>query len=168
MSAGGGAKKVSGPGGTSATEGAGEPRPTARRPPSHTSAGKFAKGNGLGPGRPKGSKDTKPRIGSIRAVYDELIETRGGHKLMLDAVEAGLKDKKRALGYLELGAKVLDRAEEEAGKQVHFHLHTNVDFTKLDEAPRKNGMIAPLAPPPGVSAEESTDPHIPADSKAPW
>jgi hypothetical protein len=33
---------------------------------------------------------------------------------------------------------------------VHFHLHTNVDFTKLDDAARKNGMIAPLAPPPGV------------------
>jgi hypothetical protein len=109
--------------------------------------GRFGKGNRLAPdpGRPKGSKDTRPRIGSIKAVYDELIETRGGHKLMLEAVEAGLKDKKRALGYLELGAKVLDKSEEVQGKFVHFHLHTNVDFTKLDEAARKNGMVPPLA-----------------------
>jgi len=109
--------------------------------------GRFGKGNRLapGPGRPKGSKDTRPRIGSIKAVYDELIETRGGHKLMLDAVEAGLKDKKRALGYLELGAKVLDKSEAVQGKFVHFHLHTNVDFTKLDDLARKNGMVPPLA-----------------------
>jgi hypothetical protein len=31
---------------------------------------------------------------------------------MLDAVEAGLKDRKRALGYLELGAKVLRQDRE--------------------------------------------------------
>ena len=47
----GSAKKVTGSRGAGAAEGAGEPRPIAQRPPSHTPAGKFAKGNGLGPGR---------------------------------------------------------------------------------------------------------------------
>ena len=37
------------------------------------------------------------------------------------------------------------RGTTAAGKVVHFHLHTNVDFTKLDEAARKNGMVPPLA-----------------------
>ena len=53
---------------------------------------------------------------------------------MLKAVDAGIQaDPKTALGYLELAAKVLDKTEEVQGKFVHFHLHTNVDFTKLDE-----------------------------------
>ena len=56
-----------------------------------------------------------------------------------------IRDTKRALLYLELGAKVLDKTDEIAGKVVHFHLHTNVDFSKLDEAARKNGLPLPKA-----------------------
>jgi hypothetical protein len=149
MSAGNRARKLTRPRGADATEGAGEP--ATRRPPSHTPAGKFAKGNGLGPGRPKGSKDTKPRIGSIKAVYNHLIDHGHGLDLMETALEKGLTDGGRVgLGYMELGAKLFDKVEEEQGKIVHFHLHTNVDFTKLDEAATKNGMIPPLALPPGV------------------
>ena len=103
--------------------------------------GRFIKGNTFG--RPLGAKDRRPRRGTIKAVYEDLIESRDGHQLMLERVEAGIKDPKRALGYLELGAKVLDKTEEMAGKVVHFHLHTNVDFSKLDEAARKNGLPLP-------------------------
>ena len=112
--------------------------------------GRFGKGNRLapGPGRPKGQKDTRPRRGSIKAVYLELIEAGQGHEKMLKAVNAGIQaDPKTALGYLELGAKVLDKTEEVQGKFVHFHLYTNVDFTKLDDLARKNGMMPPLALP---------------------
>ncbi len=42
---------------------------------------------------------------------------------MLDALEAGLKDKTRALGYLKLGAKVLDRADDTAGRDSYVRLH---------------------------------------------
>ena len=104
--------------------------------------GRFTKGNTFG--RPKGAKDRRPRIGTIKAVYEDLIETRDGHQLMLERVEAGIRDPKRALGYLDLGARVLDKSEEIAGKVVHFHLHTNVDFSKLDEAAAKNGLPLPV------------------------
>src|SRR6266508_2689208 len=115
--------KVTGPGEVKSSESSGGPRPTAGQPASHTPSGKFAKGNRLGPGRPKGSKDTRPRRSSIKATYDELFDTRGGHRLMLDALEAGLKDKTRALGYLKLGAKVLDRADDTAGRDSYVRLH---------------------------------------------
>jgi hypothetical protein len=65
---------------------------------------------------------------------------------MLNAVDAGVqhKDARVALGYLELGAKVLDKTDEAAGQHVHFHLYTNVDFTKLDRA-REAAGLPPLA-----------------------
>jgi hypothetical protein len=62
-------------------------------------------------GRPLGAKDKIPR-GSVRAAYLDLIENRGGHDLMVNAAEAALKAKgKLALGYMELAARVLDRAD---------------------------------------------------------
>jgi hypothetical protein len=61
---------------------------------------------------------------------------------MLNAVDAGVqhKDARVALGYLDLGAKVLDKTQEAAGQHVHFHLYTNVDFTKLDRAREVAGL----------------------------
>jgi len=65
---------------------------------------------------------------------------------MRTALDKGLRKGGRVgLGYMELGAKLFDKVEEATGRVVHFHLHTNVDFTKLDELARKNGMIPPLA-----------------------
>jgi hypothetical protein len=96
-------------------------------------------------GRTKGAQDKLPR-GSVKAVLQQLIAQGDGHEKMLKAFDAGIQaDPKTALGYLDLAAKVLDKADEMQGKFVHFHLHTNVDFTKLDEAARKNGMVPPLA-----------------------
>jgi hypothetical protein len=43
--------------------------------PSHDNRGKFAKGNHLGAGRPPGSKDKRPRAGTLRAVYEDLSST---------------------------------------------------------------------------------------------
>jgi hypothetical protein len=95
----------------------------------HDARGKFTKANGLG-GRPPGSKDKRPRAGTLRAVYGDLIEHGQGHAMMLAAVTRGVKATPAiAVKYLELGAKVLDKAEDvEASRHVHFHLHTNVDF----------------------------------------
>ena len=110
--------------------------------------GQFVKGHPVlpGAGRPRGSKDTRPRITSLKRVYVDLAETRDGHRKMLNAVDAGVqhKDARVALGYLELGAKVLDKTDEAAGQHVHFHLYTNVDFTKLDRA-REAAGLPPLA-----------------------
>ena len=101
-------------------------------------------------GRTKGAQDKLPR-GSIKAVFQQLIAEGGGHEKMLKAIDAGIQaDPKTALGYLDLAAKVLDKTEEVQGKFVHFHLHTNVDFSKLDDLARKNGMVPPLAGRPAM------------------
>jgi len=96
-------------------------------------------------GRTKGAKDKLPR-GSVKAVLQQLIAEGDGHEKMLKAIDAGIQaDPKTALGYLDLAARVLDRPDDTQGRVVIFNLHTNVDFTKLDEAARKNGMVPPLA-----------------------
>lgn len=74
----------------------------------------FQKGGKPGPGRPKGSKDRVPR-GALRRAYKEFMECRGGFEMMVEAIQRGIRDPKRALGFLELGAKVLDRPGQEEG-----------------------------------------------------
>lgn len=63
-------------------------------------------------GRREGAKDKRPRIGRIRAVYQDFIETRDGHDKMVTALDEGIQNPKRALGYMELGARVLVHREE--------------------------------------------------------
>jgi len=127
----------------------GRPMPKARKraktvTPTHDSRGKFAKGNrlGPGPGRPKGIVETKPRKGTIRAVIEDLIETGRGHEKMKAAFDKGIQASPAiAVKYLDLAARVLDKAEDDAGgKHVHFTLITNVDFEKLRGAQSTAGL----------------------------
>jgi hypothetical protein len=69
---------------------------------------------------------------------------------MVDALEAGIKNPKTALGFMELGAKVLDKTEEAAaGRVVHFHIHTNVNPFALRKTGEERGLIGrPALPPP--------------------
>jgi hypothetical protein len=94
--------------------------------------GRFDKGNKLapGPGRPPGSKDTRPRIGSIKAAFEDFIAKWNGEVKIVEAIDRGVtaSDPRKAIGYLELAAKVLDKTDDTGGKHVHFHLHTNVDL----------------------------------------
>jgi hypothetical protein len=66
----------------------------------------FTKGCQPGPGRPPGSKDSVPR-GSVKAAFDEFVAARGGQQAMVDAIERGVCDSRRALGFIELYAKLL-------------------------------------------------------------
>src|SRR5499427_1041792 len=80
--------------------------------PTHAERGRFAKGNRVG-GRTVGAKDkffSRRGVGSLRRAYQEFIEQRDGHRKMVDALEAGIKNPKTALGFMELGAKVLDKS----------------------------------------------------------
>src|SRR5262249_49892030 len=111
--------------------------------PIHDERGRFAKGNRVG-GRTVGAKDkffSRRGVGSLRRAYQEFIEQRDGHRKMVDALEAGIKNPKTALGFMELGAKVLDKTEEIAGRVVHFHIHTNVDPFKLRAAGAPHGLV---------------------------
>ena len=67
---------------------------------------------------------------------------------MVDALEAGIKNPKTALGFMELGAKVLDKTEETAGRVVHFHIYTNVNPFALRKAGEEGGSIGRPALPP--------------------
>ncbi len=149
--------KVTGPGEVKSSESSGGPRPTAGQPASHTPSGKFAKGNRLGPGRPKGSKDTRPRRGSIKATYDELFDTREGHRLMLDALEAGLKDKTRALGYLKLEDLGADGPDATAGRGGHLTLHIYGDNDGPEKAREMHGL-PPLARRAGGTGDSGETP----------
>jgi hypothetical protein len=104
--------------------------------------GQFVKGHSVpGPGRPPGSKDKRPRAGTLRAVYEDLIEHGHGHAMMLTAVTKGIKATPAvAVKYLELGARVLDKTDDTGGKHVHFTLITNVDFEKLRGAQPTAGL----------------------------
>lgn len=65
-------------------------------------------------GRPKGAKDKGPRRGSIRAAFLDFLQHRGGMERMADAIETAIKAKGRlSLGYMRLGAQVLDRIDQE-------------------------------------------------------
>lgn len=75
----------------------------------------FQPGGPGGPGRPRGAKNKLP---TIRRVYETVIAERDGHQKMVDAVDEGLQSSKRALGYLELGARVLDRVDTKGGNGV--------------------------------------------------
>ena len=119
--------------------------------PTHAERGRFAKGNRVG-GRTVGAKDkffSRRGVGSLRRAYQEFIEQRDGHRKMVDALEAGIKNPKTALGFMELGAKVLDKTEEIAGRVVHFHIHTNVDPFKLRAAGAPHGLVGRPAPQAG-------------------
>lgn len=93
---------------------------------------KFVKGQSGNPkGRPKGLKDLLPR-GTIKNVYQELIERYNGHDLMVDAVRDALKKKGRlALNYIEVGARVLDRIEDDTGSKVQIIFAAPLDKGKL-------------------------------------
>lgn len=95
-------------------------------------------------GRRKGAKDKGPRVGSIRAVFTDYIENFQGHDLMLDAVDRGIQayDPGTALGYLNLGAKVLDRTEDGQQRPITINVVTNVDFNKLRDA-RAQARVLP-------------------------
>src|SRR5215831_10926962 len=124
-------------------------RSTQSSQPTHDERGRFAKGNRVG-GRTVGAKDkffSRRSIGSLRRAYEEFIEQRDGHRKMVDALEAGIKNPKTALGFMELGAKVLDKTEEGAGRVVHFHIHTNVDPFKLRAAGAPHGLVGRPAVP---------------------
>jgi len=66
---------------------------------------------------------------------------------VLSALEAGIKNPRTALGFMELGAKVLDRMAEAGGRVVHFHIHTNVDPFKLRAAGAPHGLVGRPAVP---------------------
>ena len=92
----------------------------------------FRNGRGLPVVLSGAPKDKRPRAGTLRAVYEDLIEQGQGHAMMLAAVRRGITAPPAiAVKYLELGAKVLDKTDDSGGKFVHFHLTTNVDFEKL-------------------------------------
>lgn len=103
--------------------------------------GRFQKGQSGNPrGRPKGAKDKGPRAGSIRKVYQDFYDARNpetgttGYQDMLKAVKEGVRNPKRALGYLELGAKVLDRVDQQtgqAGPRVTIVFQSSINLEKL-------------------------------------
>ena len=133
-------RRVAGPSRGGGAQGVAASRPT------HDARGKFTKGNGLG-GRPPGSKDTRPRAGTLRAVYEDLIEHGQGHAMMLAAVRRGITAPPAiAVKYLELGAKVLDKTEDTSSQHVHLHVYTNVDFEKLRGAQRAMEAAGPPEP----------------------
>jgi hypothetical protein len=91
-------------------------------------------------GRPKGAKDKMPR-GSVKAVLHRLIQDGNGDQKMYDAINAGLQAKPdTAIKFLDLGARVLDKTDDTAGRIVHFHLHTNVDIYALGKAREQHGL----------------------------
>lgn len=87
-------------------------------------------------GRPKGAKDKRPRAGSIRAVYQDFIENRDGHDKMVNALDDGIQSSKRALGYMELGARVLDRVDDKNGNRgaVTINFISNIRPARLRAA----------------------------------
>lgn len=93
-------------------------------------------------GRPKGAKDRIPR-GTVKAVYQDLLESYNGHELMVEAAFRALNNKKQgtlAHRHMELAAKVLDRVDD-AEPAVSINIHTNIDPEKLKvfKRPSKDG-----------------------------
>ena len=93
----------------------------------------WEKGKSANPaGRPVGAKDKIPR-GTLKAVYQDLLEAYNGHQLMLNQALKALKNRKAttlALGHMELGAKVLDRVGD-VSPTVNITLTSNVDPAAL-------------------------------------
>ena len=93
----------------------------------------WKKGQSANPaGRPVGAKDKIPR-GTLKAVYQDLLEAYNGHTLMLNQALKALKNRKAttlALGHMELASKVLDRVGDVA-PTVTIILKSNVDPTAL-------------------------------------
>jgi Family of unknown function (DUF5681) len=93
----------------------------------------WEKGKSANPaGRPKGAKDKIPR-GTLKAVYQELLEAYNGHELMLGQALKALKNRKAttlALGHMELASKVLDRVGDVA-PTVNINLNSNVNPAAL-------------------------------------
>jgi hypothetical protein len=82
-------------------------------------------------GRPEGARDRLPR-GSIRLAFQQLIEAYQGHELMVAAIVDALKAKGRVgLGYMELAARVLDKAQDVTGSTVVINFISNLDKRKL-------------------------------------
>jgi hypothetical protein len=76
----------------------------------------------------------------VKAVFQDIIATGGGHEAMYGAVQLGLRAKPdTSVKFLDLAAKVLDKTEE-TGRVVHFHLHTNVDIYALGKAREMHGL----------------------------
>lgn len=64
-------------------------------------------------GRPRGAKDKLPR-GSVRLAFLDFLQHCDGRKKMRDAIEAAIMDQgKLGLGYMRLGAQVIDRIDHE-------------------------------------------------------
>lgn len=86
----------------------------------------FPKGvSGNPKGRPVGAAD-RIRRSAIRAAYEDLFRHCDGEAQMLRALEAGIRaGGKLALGYLELGARLLDGAGRPQRTQIIFNSPLN-------------------------------------------
>lgn len=116
-------------------------------------AGRFVRAAEIGRhslGRPKGAKDKVPR-GLMSAVIDQFVRGYAGFGKLLDALDDGVQNPKRALGYLELVAKVKDRVEEKngAGTTVNVIFKSSLDPSRLRAAATR------ALPMPSVGAEVS-------------
>jgi hypothetical protein len=79
------------------------------------------------------AREVSERVGRARWSKITVDVIRAG-------IEAGLKKPTATLGFLELGARVLDKTDDTQGKVVHFHLHTNVDIYALGKAREQHGL----------------------------
>ena len=95
-----------------------------------------------GGGRKKGSPDTVARVFTVKAVLQDLFQYKNLHAKMMTAIDTGIqsKDRRTALGFVEMASRVLDKTDDTAGRVVHFHLHTNVDIYALGKAREMHGL----------------------------
>jgi hypothetical protein len=134
--------------------------PANPKPREFDAQGRFVKGTSsksINGGRKKGAKDILPR-GSVKAVLQQLIAEGHGHEKLYEAIDAGIQAKPdTAIKYLDLAARVLDKADDTQGRVVHFHLHTNVDIYALGKAREQHGL-----PPIAQRVESNRDSEQPA------
>jgi len=92
-------------------------------------------------GRPVGAKDKVPR-GSIRLAFLDFMKHCGGRVKMMNAIDRAItKQDKLGLGYMRLGAQVIDRIDHERkllgqGATVIFH-------SPIDPLTLRMGLAAP-------------------------